>query len=505
MMRKSEYYQKIDLYLDNELTGAELDEFNVEMLIHSVLAEEVEFHREVQKAVQEKEIMELRNTLGLIMGEPSFGEDLVEEIVSEHTDYNFGLSNEFASLREFFGPLGRNEIDRLSHSLPRIHIFQHEIASKENIHQFYREQFQEQESEEELLSPADEAIFSEIKSALRENDIDELRANLLQIAQGVPEHQRSSEDIEKYLNHELEPSEINEFEEELAFNHRLETDLEFHREVDTALMETDIMDLRASLDKIQGIEHSVAGRSEDIDQYLQEELVAEELLMFEEELVSNPALAAEVAMYREVDIALEEKEIMALRSTLETIGKETRRENQRAIRMPMSKFAVASVAASLILLISIGGLLTKRTTSENNLYTKYYQPYQGAGTVRSGNTTMDHTLTVALQKFNAREYESALELFQQVIANDTNNPVGHFYSGVSYQETGRFSKAIEEYEIVVKDRDNLFMEQAEWYIGLCYLQTQDRKKAYRQMERIAKSNNYYSQKAEAIIRKLKPE
>ncbi|MDX9883983.1 MAG: hypothetical protein RBS73_18130 [Prolixibacteraceae bacterium] len=503
-MRRSEYYQKIDLYLDNELTGAELDEFNVEMLIHSGLTEEVEFHREVQEAVQEKEVMELRATLGHIMGEPSFGEDLVQEVVSEYMDYNFGLSNEFSSLREFFGPLGRNEINRLSHSLPRIHIFQHEIAAKENIHQFYKEQFQGAESEEDLLSPADEAIVAEIRNALQENDITELRANLAQIAQGIPEHRRSEEDIEKYLSHEMEPFEMADFEEELAFNQRLEADIQFHREVEAALMETGIMELRASLDKIQGIEHSVAGRAEDIERYLHDELEQEELSVFEEELTENPLLAAEVAMYKEVDIALEEKEIISLRSALEAIGKETRKNNQQAIRMPKSRVAVASIAASLILLLSIGGLLTKQTISENDLYTEYYQPYQGAGIVRSGNATMDQALTVALQKYNAREYESALKLFQEVIANDEGNPVGHFFSGVSYQETGRFSKAIEEYKIVVKDRDNLFVDQAEWYIGLCYLQSQDRKKAYRQLDKIAKSNSYYSRKAEAIIRKLKP-
>jgi hypothetical protein len=55
MMRKSEYYQHIDMYLNDELTGDELRGFNVELLINSSLAEEVELQREVQQAVQEKE------------------------------------------------------------------------------------------------------------------------------------------------------------------------------------------------------------------------------------------------------------------------------------------------------------------------------------------------------------------------------------------------------------------------------------------------------------------
>lgn len=502
-MRKREYYQNIDLYLDDELTGDELNAFNVELLINSGLSEEVELHREVQRSVQEIDIMNLRNRLGAIMGEQYMEDQLSEEVVSAHMSYNFGLSNEFASLKEFFKPLGSGDLNSLSHSLPRIHLFQHGIAAKENIHHFYREQQEESVSEDELLSPSDEAIFSELREALHERDITELRANLGQIAAGMPDHQRSDEEIDRYLNHDLKPAQLLRFEEELAYNQWLSKDIDLHKEVDSALQETDVMELRASLDKIQGIEHSVTGRVEEIDRYLFDEMNAEEMSLFVEELSSNSALSSEVTMYREVDTALEERDIMKLRSNLESLGKEIVKDRQRSIRMPLSKIAIASIAASLALILSIGGIMTRQATTDTDLYGQYYQSYETTGIVRSGNATMDNTLTVALQKFNAQEYESALELFQQVIAYDSRNPVGHFYSGVSYQETGRFNKAIEEYELVIKDKDNLFVEQSEWYIGLCYLQTQDRKKAYRHLERISKSNSYYSKKADAIIRKLK--
>jgi len=55
--------------------------------------------------------------------------------------------------------------------------------------------------------------------------------------------------------------------------------------------------------------------------------------------------------------------------------------------------------------------------------------------------------------------------------------VAHFYSGASFQETGQYKNAINEYQMVINDKDNLFIEQAQWYIGLCYLQTNDSKKA----------------------------
>ncbi len=503
-MRKPEYYRKIDMYLNHELSDDELKEFNVELLLNLTVAEEVELHREVQQAVQEEDIMALRYKLEVILkGKKYAKESTVKTVMSaEDMNYNFGLSGEFSSFREFFKPVEATDLNRLSHSLPRIHLFQHGLAGKENIHQFYKEQFGDSENEEELLSPADEAIFAEVRDALSEKDIFELRANLRQIAERLPEHERSTEEIDKYLNEEMKPDQQVGFEEEAIYNQQLREDIVLHREIESAVLETDIMELRTSLAKIQGIEHSTE-RVEDIDRYITGELSNEELKVFEDKLSSNPVLASDVRMYREIDSALEESDIMKIRSKLQTISKEVVKDRQRAIRMPLSKLAIASIAASLALILSIGGWILRQTSSDGEIYSEFYQPYQSTGIIRSGNTTMDNTLTEALQKFNAQEYESALALFRQVVAYDSKNPVVHFYSGASYQETGRFNKAIEEYEIVVKDRDNLFVEQAEWYIGLCYLQTQERRKAYRQLQRISKSNSYYSKKAEAIIRRLK--
>jgi len=81
--------------------------------------------------------------------------------------------------------------------------------------------------------------------------------------------------------------------------------------------------------------------------------------------------------------------------------------------------------------------------------------------------------------------------------------VGHFYSGIALQETGKYQNAIKEFETVTIDKDNLFTEQADWYIGLCYLQTNENRKAYKQFKRIAKKEGFYQQKAKAILRKIK--
>lgn len=115
---------------------------------------------------------------------------------------------------------------------------------------------------------------------------------------------------------------------------------------------------------------------------------------------------------------------------------------------------------------------------------------------------LDSKISLALHKYNAAQYDQAVELFEQVLQTDNTNPVGNFYQGMAYQELGKYDHAITSYNQVIKAKNNLFIEQAEWYSALCYLQNDNRRKAYKQFQRIAENNSYYSEKASAILRKL---
>lgn len=502
-MRKSELYEKIDRYLSLEMSPDEHAEFEAKMQQYPGLSAEVSLQREVIESVAESDILKLRNSLErIIKSENNQKEDCAESVVSEYAEYNFGLSAELSSIKEFQKTVESADVNRLAHSLPRLHLYQHQDSERENIHQFYRDQY-ESNNEEELFSVSDEHLFSEIGESLSEKDIFDLRSNLTQIAAGMADHQYLMSDIDAYLSGELDQEKNTLLEEELEYHLSLRREVNLHREIENAVQEEDIMALRMSLNIIRDEgDHSLC-QTEEIDRYLSGDLKEEEELMFESDVLGNAVLRAELELHKEIEAAMIEQDVIRLRTQLNSIGKEVVKEKGRSIRMPWRKIAVVSVAASLMLMVGIRSVMPPTGNSDTELYTSYYSPYEGSGIARSGNAGVDNTLTIALQKFNARDYDSALSLFQQVIAYDSDNPVGHFYSGVSYQETGRFTQAIAAYEVVVKDKDNLFVEQSEWYIGLCYLQTQERKKAYRQLERISKSNSYYNKKAEAIIRKMK--
>jgi tetratricopeptide (TPR) repeat protein len=247
-------------------------------------------------------------------------------------------------------------------------------------------------------------------------------------------------------------------------------------------------------------------RIEEIEGYIYNELSEHRMISFEAELSENKELLAEINLIRSVDLAIKENDVMQLRSSIQNIAGQISADKQTersfAGHFKGRKIIYAAVAASLILMLSISGLLS-REASHGELYQKFYTTYQTTGINRSAIMTTDQTLSIALQKFDNQDYVAAINLLREVIGRDQNNMVGHFYAGVSLQEAGKYQTAIHEYEAVMIDKDNLFVEQANWYIGLCYLRTGEDKKAYKQFNKIARKEGFYQQKAQAILRKMK--
>jgi len=501
MIRKSEHFELTDKYLDAELSEAEVSDFETQMEIDSELADELSLHLDVKQALAEKDVINLREKLNQIVQNQT-----EKEMIGIFNSFNFGLSEEFSSHKNL-GNQPSTDLQNITQSFPKIHLYQQQIASKENIHQFYKEQFNSDSiAEDETLTPYEEDLFIEIQNALEENDILDIRANLKQIAQSMPAHTYSVEEIDSYVYNQMESELRSQFENDLNTNAALAHDVQIIKDIDLACKETDIMNLRATLNKIQKTEFQSSYRVEEIEGYIYNELSEEEMASFETELSSNKSLADEIELIRNIDLALKESEVIQLRNNLQDIAAKIASEKQTELsfitRFKARKVILSSVAASLILLLGITGLLT-RQASQDKLYQKFYAAYHISGTNRSANESADQTLSIALQKFDNQDYEVTIGLLNEVTSRNQNNMVAHFYTGASLQETGKYQDAISEYQKVIVDKDNLFIEQAQWYIGLCYLQTNENKKAYKQFKKIAENQGFYQPKAQAILRKMK--
>ena len=401
---------------------------------------------------------------------------------------NKDLAEQIKLYREIGEAIQEQDITALRNNLQEV-MGQKQGLNRDQEFEYVEDQHFDFDLSEEFSS------FKELSSPVNMNDLINIGKSLPKIH--LAQHQTAGkENIHQFYKeqdgkaHTKEELELTPQDEELI------------GEVQKALEEKDIADLRANLQQVAASTSAHQHSTQEIEEFINEGL--EDI-----ELTNKSELHKEIKLHQEVDQAIREKDIMELRAKLDSIGKDVGKQKRKErsfffAKTPSSRTAIVSIAASLMLIFSIAGVISRNNKADGGeLYSQYHETYQATGIFRSGNAALDSKLTKALHKFNGQEYESALYLFNEVLEQDQNNPVSNFYAGMAYQETGKFDQAIRAYQTVVRDKDNLFVEQAQWYIGLCYLQTENRKKAFRQFKQISNSDSFYQQKANAVLRRIK--
>ncbi len=454
---------------------------------------------EIDEAMCEGDIISLRNQLKNISKQTETTS--VKKRIADDEAY-FGLSE------EIFNPKNlqlETEDPQIGNYLQKLHIKNHSSASKEIVHDLFLDNDLIYEVDNQKFSPEDELLFDNIRDAVTEKEIIELRANLQSISQSVSIHEHSFEEIEDLVNGELDDELETLIRQESLLNTALSNEIDLHCEINSAIEEMDIMNLRAGLRDMMKNEYSHSRSIEEIDDFLNEELDEFTMAQFEEELLSNSGLSADLTFHKELDMAIKENDIMALRSKLKNISLEERSQNSemRGVAPPRrNKLIWYAAASSIILLIAFSSLLKQKAYSTQQLYSSNYHPYKNGANISRSATNSSNEMNTAIREIDRGNYSSALQLLGNASHDDADGFSINFYSGVAYQELGEYKSAIRSFNEVVKHGDNLLVEQSEWYIGLCFLRIEEREKAINQFRSIVARNGFYRNQSNKLLKQL---
>jgi tetratricopeptide (TPR) repeat protein len=245
---------------------------------------------------------------------------------------------------------------------------------------------------------------------------------------------------------------------------------------------------------------------EFIQPFLDGELSREELDWFSKELESNAVLAEDIRLYREVDNAIREQDVMDLRDQLDVIHNSIGDPNQEPVRQTKYRKVLSYAAiASLAILISLGILLKVQHNKLTNeqIFEKHYEPYEVTMIYRSGESDYQSLLNLAMSKYEAGKYDEAIVLYEEILTKDPADMASSLYSGISYMEVQKYNQANQKFRKIIDHNDNLFVEQASWYLGFCYLHTNQNLEARAHFKEMADGEGSYSKKARKIMRSIK--
>ena len=241
--------------------------------------------------------------------------------------------------------------------------------------------------------------------------------------------------------------------------------------------------------------------SASIEQYLANEMAPLERAAFKKELKLNPDLAMEMKLSENIDSALMKDDILELRRKLinAIVAGRLEKEEVPVLRMYNRKWWYA--AASLLVLCAVAATLylqTPRSISNDSLFSQYYNSENIVDQTRG-----DQNIVEAILKFQQKDFSAASVLFKSILDKDNSNIAVWFYYGISNIETKNYDNSIKAFNLIIKQNDNLYIEHAEWFLGLCYLKNNQKDKAVDQFVVVASNpDNFHRQEAKNILEKL---
>ena len=247
--------------------------------------------------------------------------------------------------------------------------------------------------------------------------------------------------------------------------------------------------------------------SEFIERYLDKEMGESELTWFEKELDDNPELQKELELRMNINKAVNEKDIMELRDQLKEAfspSEPVSPHRKPILSVFMNKYLGLATVVSIIVAGSLLLLLfMNKSLTNEEIYATYYHPYEASLNFRAGSVNVDQDLRHAMQYYENKDFRNALILFEKILKDDNSRIGLNLYSGISHMEVREYNNANKKFQTIIDHKYNLYIEQAEWYLGFCYLMTDKNDKAAIQFRKIAENGGYYSAKAEEILNRMK--
>ena len=242
-----------------------------------------------------------------------------------------------------------------------------------------------------------------------------------------------------------------------------------------------------------------------LQKYLDNELSEQELARFEQELSASPDLLMDLDLFKEVDEAISDTEVLDFRAQLTDLREDTRTSEtgKRVFRFSRPWHYAASAALALLVAIGLATVLG-RPLSNNDLFAKYMKPYELVLTNRSlDNEVTQVWMNKAQENYLSGEFETAVDCYLKVLDLKPEKVEADFYMGVSYMEVEKHQDASESFTRVIDQNDNLYIQKAEWYLAGCLLAMEETDRARRKLIQIEQDeNHYYSKDAKKILNRM---
>jgi tetratricopeptide (TPR) repeat protein len=257
---------------------------------------------------------------------------------------------------------------------------------------------------------------------------------------------------------------------------------------------------------IPNIKNSKMSNTERVIRYLDGELNPAESIEFEEQLKSDTDLKVKLELVKNIEGSLKDKKVNEFRNTLKVVHRSYVNNNEdsgKIISLFRNK-ALLKIAASIVVLVSVTLSIYKYSFAPSlsqQLFSEYYSPYQMDIPTRSDGNVVN-TLQLAFQSYENKDFNKAVNYFNQVLVSDNTMLIAYFYKGVASIEIDDYNSALKSFQKVIDNPSNPYFVQAKWYTSLVWLKLNKPENAKQHLKWLINNDRYYGEKAQNIVNQI---
>jgi len=142
----------------------------------------------------------------------------------------------------------------------------------------------------------------------------------------------------------------------------------------------------------------------------------------------------------------------------------------------------------------IAAAIKNKKSNDNNVL------FGGANRSVISKNDYDELKKTAILIFDAKEYKSASEDFEKLIEKNDKDAEVFYYSGLSFFNLEKYETALKRFEQANEQKENKYIEDAEWYIALSCEQLNNKSDTEKALLNVIKRDGKYKQKAEKKLK-----
>ncbi|MFK8007586.1 MAG: hypothetical protein AB8H03_14500 [Saprospiraceae bacterium] len=251
-----------------------------------------------------------------------------------------------------------------------------------------------------------------------------------------------------------------------------------------------------------------------IEAYLENELSDSERTDFEQRLKTDAALAKQMQLHQEVDLALSNPKSFEMETILSEIGDEFSEKYRTPKKNSFSSSRIrfiytASIAASFILLAAfLWWQFGQSASNPQQLYAKFYEPYSISTAIRSTNQTINSKLNEGQKKYQEKNYKEAISQFDVILKNENLNtndiPIVYFYKALSHLGLEELDEAKTMLDKIVAISDHSYLQQSQWYLALIEMKNGNSERVNFWLNKVLQTSSQgkYAKQAKELLKDL---